>query len=209
MMSDAKDLSNSIWTYLTSGDKMDRVQGTASKTWVTSSNGDAVTGGVNCPVRYALDLEAYLSYRFIGGWKFNLRSSNDYSALAHFGVTPAALVPALWETTAFSWIVDYFTTVGDFLEDQFIGHAGSPVYVIENRKSLVRATCETSHYTTDPWTTILEDNPGGSSIVRWDFERTPYSGLPSRILRWKTMDEVGLNGVTKLLNLTAVLLSRK
>lgn len=209
MMRDARDLSRSIWTYLTSGDKLDRVQGTASKTVSSLDSGSGVTGGVNCPVKYTIATQSYLSYRFIGGWKFNLRSSNDYNALAHFGITPPALVPALWETTAFSWVADYFSTLGDFLEDQFVGHAGSPVYIVENRKSLVKTQCTHVHFTTHPEIAILENTPGTCDMERWDFQRSLYSGLPSRILRWKTMDEMGLNGVTKLLNLAAVLMLQK
>lgn len=209
LMSDIKDVSNSIWTYLTSGDKNDRVTGTASKTWLASWNGQSVTGGYLTPIKYVTSARYELSYRFVGGWKFNLRSSTDYNALAHFGITPPALVPALWETTAFSWVVDYFTTVGDFLEDQFVGQAGSPVYVVENRKSLVRQQCFFEHYSSSSKVKITRNKPGTSLVERWDFERTPYIGLPSRSLRWKTMDEMGLHGVTKLLNLAAVVLSHK
>lgn len=216
MMADALDLSNSIWAYLTKGDiKNSRVRGTASKEWVTQSNtwATGVTGTYLLPVKYRYSTACYLSYRFTGAWNFNLRSNADYSALAHFGVTPPALVPALWETTAFSWVADYFGTLGDFLEDQFIGQAGSSAYFVENRYYRARTTGvlrgDFPSSNASQTFTPKYDIPGTWDVERFELDRTPLASLPSRILRWKTMDEMGLRGVTKLLNLTAVLLSKK
>lgn len=214
MMADLKDLSNSIWTYLTSGDKKSKVTGTASKEWTSYNNSwNSTTGGYLMPARYRSMTRSELSYRFVGAWKFALRSSNDYSALAHFGVTPPALIPALWETTMFSWVADYFGTLGDFLEDQFVGHAGESVYFVENRLYRARTQTVVEHVfatsTAAQTITPRYNIPGGSQVERLEFERTPLSSLPSRIIRWKTMDEVGLNSISKLLNLSAVLLAKK
>lgn len=214
LMADIHDVSNSIWAYLTKGDiKKSKVSGKASKEWLSRTTWQTTTGIGLMPARWMANKHSYLSYRFVGAWQFNLRSATDYSALAHFGVTPPALVPALWETTALSWVVDYFTTVGDFLEDQFVGHAGSSVYFVENR--LYRSTSVGTVDHTIPASTATDkwswkyNFPGGHETTRLEFSRTPLASLPSRILRWKTMDETGLNAVTKLLNLTAVALTRR
>lgn len=214
MMADMQDLSNSIWAYLTKGDiKKSKVSGKAKKEWVSMNDWQTTTGIGLMSARYRSSKQHYLSYRFVGAWNFNLRSDSDYSALAHFGVTPPALVPALWETTLLSWVVDYFTTVGDFLEDQFIGHAGQSVYFVENRMYRCIAVGDVDHTipnstATDKWSWKY-NFPGGHKTTRFEFSRTPLASLPSRILRWKTMDETGLNAVTKLLNLAAVGLTRR
>lgn len=206
MMADLKGLGESMWAFLTKGDVRDRVTGSAGRNWVTSSSDQtgSITGLYGAPLVAASEAQHVLKYRYIAGWKFLIRSSNDYSALRHFGVTPAAIIPALWETLAYSWVVDYFTTAGDWLEDVFVGSAGSSMYVVQNRSykytSIGTFVCR-------PWpgTTMLGVNRHG--VVRlehFQFERTPLGALPPRLLRFKSVDEVGKHALTKLLNLASL-----
>lgn len=211
MIRDMQDLGSSIWAYLTKGDVRDRVQGTAGKDWVDVGNG--VATGLNYH-NLVYGYEAYhrLTYRYIAGWKFLLRSSNDYSLLAHLGLNSwGAVVPALWETTAYSWIADYFTTIGDFLEDTFTGSAGSSIYVVECRKYQYRVINTYKYEKSDPLEPSWWDynRPGKAVLDYWEFTRTPMSALPARTLRWKTTDEIGKHAVSKLLNLLALLQGRR
>lgn len=208
MMSDLKDIANSLWAYLTKGDVRDRVQGSAKKTFRSSMPYGEITGLASTPLGGAGEAQHEVSYRFIAGWKFLLRSSNDYTAANHFGIKPPALIPALWELTAFSWVVDYFTTVGDFLEDVFVGQAGSAIYVVENRRYTCRSVWTYSYQWPKTFThpTLVRRNRAGFTVIDYvEFERTPLSALPSRSLRWKTQDEIGLHALNKLMNLISVL----
>lgn len=205
MMRDLQDLGNSMWAYLTKGDVRDRVQGTAGKDWQSVGPSDtAITGLLGAPIRSDSEASHVLSYRYVAGWKFLIRSSNDYGALQHFGVTPPALIPALWETTAYSWVVDYFTTVGDWLEDVFVGSAGSSMYVVEDRKYSYTAQLTQVYQFNKAQVRVVKHRPGHVWLNYWEFERTPLGALPSRTLRWKTVDEIGNHALTKLLNLASL-----
>jgi len=205
LIGDLKNLGDAMWAYLTKGDVRDRVQGTMGKDWFSQTSGDSITGVLGMPIRYVGVAHHRLSYRYAAGWKFLIRSSNDYSALKHFGVTVPHLVPALWETTAFSWVLDYFTTIGDWLDDVFVGQAGQSIYVIEDRKYQYSSKLYLEHYLNPGVTnTVLKHRKGWVKVEYFDFERTPLTALPSRTLRWRTIDEIGLHSLNKLLNLTSL-----
>lgn len=208
MMADLQGLSASMWAYLTKGDARDRVQGTARKEWLDNRHGDSITGLGAFPIRYGSQARHVLSYRFAAGWKFNIRSSNDYTAARHFGISPPAIIPALWETLAFSWMADYFGTIGDWLEDVFVGSAGTSMYVVENRKYQYRSVATYELYPNGAEQYLTRHRRGICEFTYWQFERTPLAALPSRSLRFKTLDEIGLHSLTKLLNLIALVRAR-
>jgi hypothetical protein len=205
MIADLKGLGASMWAYLTKGDVRDRVQGTMGRDFFSATSGDSIAGLLGAPIRYSAEARHQISYRYVAGWKFLIRSSTDYGMLAHLGFKPAALVPALWETTAYSWVVDYFTTAGDWLEDVFLGSAGSSMYVVEDRKYQYRSVMTQEYYISNPALAVFTKHQRGQVVVDfWEFERTPLSALPSRTLRFKTVDEIGNHALTKLLNLASL-----
>jgi len=208
ILRDIDNLSKSITAFLTKEGHVDRVVGTASKEWITQSTGDAITGAYLAPVRYTTRAQHSLSYRFIAGWRFSVNSATGYGAASHFGFTLPELVPALWEATAFSWVADYFGTIGAYLDDVFVGQAGESVYVLENRSYRVSSISTMVHYSDSPNALFVRNVPGIGTMDSYDFERTPQASLPPRILRWKTTDEIGIFAVTKLLNLASILGSK-
>ena len=132
-----------------------------------------------------------------------LRSSADYSAVDHFKIGLPALIPTFWELVPYSWIVDYFTTVGDFLEDTFIATPANSVYLLENRKYRASGLNYMQHTVSGGYE-ILSERKGTANWSYYEFERKVLSTLPHRILRLKTIDEVGKHSLTKLLNLTSL-----
>jgi hypothetical protein len=208
MLADIHDAVQSMWNYLTKAERHDRVQGTMSKDWLSQTNGQ-VAGVVFVPLDYSAEAHHYLSYRFVAGWKFLVRSSNDYSVYKQLGLTVPAIIPALWELTPYSWVIDYFTTVGDLLEDIFVGQAGNSMYVVEDRLYRYKSVLTSEFHSADiPLHGYFQSHRRGQGTLEYyEFERTPLASLPPRSLRFRTADEIGRYGVTKLLNLVALLRS--
>lgn len=206
MIRDLNDLGQSMWTFLTKGDVRDLVWGKMTKTWTNTSSGSEITGFDVWAIGFNARAEHRLSYRYVGAWEFLIRSSNDYGAMSHFGLKIPALIPALWETTIYSWVADYFSTMGDWLEDVFVGQAGNSIYMVECRKYQYSSILNQFHYKSIPsaQSNLIKHRQGQVKLDYWEFERTPLNALPSRILRWKTVDEIGKHALTKLLNLAAL-----
>lgn len=189
--------------------RMVRVTGTASKAYKeTVSVGDTSFGmAVGSTFAVSRTDDVRLVYRFTGGWEVNPLTGNTYSLSDQFGLRLGAnLVPTFWELVPFSWVIDYFTTVGDFFSDTFSVALPKPVYLVLSRK------CErTAHFTgtisAQPGFELKESSCTDGSFQLVEFEREVLPTIPSRSLRFKTVDEVGINGVNKLLNLASVLLS--
>jgi hypothetical protein len=124
--------------------------------------------------------------------------------MEHFNVKFPALVPAAWELVPFSWIVDYFATVGPFLDDVFTGSPVNAVYLNRTRKYTATGANFLSYQEVNG-ALILRHQPGN---VIWKynfFDRTPLQAIPRAALRLRSVDEVGRYGLNKLLNLTSIL----
>lgn len=212
LVSSVGDLCGSIAEFLQRRDHLARFYGTAGKNWKAmsylDSPGGSTAGVLFASLRTQYDVHARLSYRFISGVHFALESANDYSLGSHFGLTAADVVPAAWELLPYSWLFDYFSTVGAYLDDVFVENPGfSTMYVVENRRFEAEIRSRSTYV--PPATASVSLNLPCDGVVRVvDFSRTRLSSLPRRILRFKTADEVGANAVNRLLNLTALYLKQ-
>lgn len=207
LVSTVSELGESINAYLTRYDHTIRLTGTASKRWVQASFRDTPAGsgqgtlGANISTSYTVD--AYLGYRFVSGLRLALESGNRYGLDDHFGLTIGDVLPAAYELTPWSWLIDYFTTTGAYFEDVFSSRAGSTIYIVECRKYEAEIRTSTAYVPKAGFQSIV-NRPGFGSIRVFDFARTPLTSLPHATLRFKTVDEIGANAVTRLLNLAAL-----
>jgi hypothetical protein len=202
MIADANALCKSIAAYLERSDRSVRLVGSATKDWLSTGANNFVTSNVLGGYNNRWSFHHVLSYRYIGLFDLPLKSSNNYGATDHFGFTFPDVLPALWEAAAFSWVVDYFTNVGEFLEDRFTSPPGDTVYVLKNRRYTVTGTAKAFH---TPHKGLLSF--GGDMVIdHFQFERNPLgTQLPHIGLRVRTVDEIGIFGVGKLLNLVSIL----
>lgn len=205
MMREISSLSDSITAYLNRHDSVDRLTGSANKVWRSGSKGTITTGPLGAEVVSDMEATHELSYKYIAGHKFTLMSDTNYGVASHFGFSPPRLIPALWELIAFSWVIDYFTTVGDLLDDTFSGSTGNSVYVVENRRYTVDSKSPVYYRTAMSNASIISQSKDTAVLKYFEFARTLHNTLPPRVLRFRTRDEIGLFAVTKLLNLTSVL----
>lgn len=199
----------SIKSYFDRSDKSVRLSASAKRDWVTSARTTVdETFSYHASLRTHSALYHQLSYRYYAGGILSLESDTDYGLLDHTGLTLDALLPTLWELQAFSWAGDYFANIGVFLDDAFWAPPGLLHYSGYTRK-----------YTCSVVITPILNHTGSyyatqtvrsGVLERHEFERVPLLGtLPHIGLHFRSVDEVGKNAVTKLLNLASVLVQRK
>lgn len=149
---------------------------------------------------------------YTGGAKIALKNANDYSQSQHLGVTFGDIIPAAWELTPYSWLVDYFTTMGDYLEDTWTSDPGKLYYTCVSKtyraKSVRVWTLKKDPNVTGNYVTTNVKGPYITVSERIIHQRRKLSALPHRALRFKGVDEVAANGVRRLLNLTSLLIGR-
>lgn len=207
MVADISNLLDTVYNYMLRRDRSIRLQGSSGKQWIQTSYRDragTTTGCLGANISTNYRVEASLQYRFICGFEVLLESASDYGWTEHLGIELSEVPSAAWELTAFSWMFDYFTTVGAFLGDVFDVPPGFTKYVVENRRYKARIYTE-EFYMPQPWLKTIVTKSGSALVELVVFERKRLTKLPTRALRFKTLDEIGVNGVNRLLNLAAVL----
>lgn len=211
-ISDANKLINSIGSFLDRKDHNLRLTGIASKTWHTGIKGSVPggqTGCYNAPVTGDAFSVHTLSYKYIAGFDLKLLSGNTYGISDHFGLELGELVPTFWELVPYSWLIDYFTTMGAFLDDAFTSPPGTSKYVVRCKRYTHKSDLYIRHTLTNSGEVYLTSERCVPGEYFWyEFVRTPLTSLPRTALRFKSLDEVGLNAVTRLLNLTSLLIRK-
>jgi hypothetical protein len=205
MLSDADSLCKAVASYLERTDRSVRLVGSAQRDWVSYGTNFSVTSNKLGALNNRWALHHTLSYRWIALFYLPLKSANNYGAGTHFGVTLPSVLPAAWEATAFSWVVDYFVNVGEFLEDRFTSPPGETVYVLRDLRYTVDGDATSWHTPSK----VLTSSGGDMSFRFFYFWRQPQgTTLPHVGLRVRSVDEVGKFGVSKLLNLVSILGTR-
>jgi hypothetical protein len=212
-VSDVQNACESISSYLLRQRFTRVVHGSATKTWLAKEKASATPlFGFNT---YNLFEGVHsLSYRYVAGIDFSFLTSNNYGISDQFGFEFASLPASAWELVPYSWLVDYFTTVGAYLDDTFVVPPGSTIYCVLNKRYTLKGESRVSISSITP-------DPGQNALISYfgpsygnatrpmldysTFSRTKLSSLPRRQLRFKTADEIGKNAVNRLLNLTSLL----
>lgn len=205
LISDTQAICKALTDYYLRTDHTVRLTGKSERQWVSgTTTKSAYNFPFGCRFVDSSNISHTIGYKYTGAYNFKLRSSNDYGLVDHFNVNLPSLSAVAWELTAFSWVVDYFTTTGAYLEDVTTATSGNLLFLNRNRRYEQKGT-STTRYTANPGTIITSQKIGTTEWKYFEFERTPLAVLPGRSLRFKTADEIGLHSVTKLLNLVAVL----
>jgi len=156
--------------------------------------------------------EHRLDYRYVSGVDLFVHSANDYGLYAdHLHLfDPAAWVPTLYELIPYSWLLDYFTTTGDVINDIFWTLPGNTRYIVlckrhECRVSSTTKVVPVKTYAGHPVTSQWAVTEWGYRLVR--FQRTVPLAVPHRILRFRTLDELGYHSIQKVLNIASLIVS--
>jgi len=203
MLGDVKSIAESLAS-LSESPVVGRYVGHAEKDW-TSGFKRTSGAGLHASLYGDVHLSHNLSYRYIAAQRRDLSTANNYVIAQQFGLEAGALPSVLWELTPYSWLVDYFTNVGAYMEEVFTSPPGSTIYVVQNK----RYTCDVQHCGevknsgSYDWLNFQLVLPGSATYS--NFSRTPLAQLPTPSLRFKSVDEIGRNAVNRLLNLSALL----
>jgi len=201
------DAVSSVNSYLARDDHMIREYGVYARDW-KSSNQTLATGSYGALVERRSAWYHDLSCKITAGYRFNLKSANNYTMAKHLGFDISSVIPTAWELLPYSWLVDYFTTAGSFLEDTFSGNPGNSIYLYQTIRYRVTGE-ETYKPKPNAGTQILSFYMEPTKFSYFELTRTALGILPHAPLRFKTRDEVANNAINKLLNLTAILGSKK
>lgn len=202
------DAMSSINAYLSRGDHKIKEYGIFEKKSLSSTSG-VTTGSTLQNILYNGRFEHTLSCKITAGYKYSLLSSNSYNVEKHLGFDISSVIPTAYELLPYSWLVDYFTTAGSFIEDSFSADFGQSIYICQNVLYRVKGEVVFSPKK------ILNPSVLEFFITRptkfeyFNFTRTTLANLPRAPLRFKTSDEIAFNAINKLLNLTALLGSKK
>jgi hypothetical protein len=209
LVDDTKAVAEAIGNYFDRKDTSIRDSASAKKTWLSHYKTGPYTGINGASIYHAATLHHTLSYRWYCGGVADIQTANDYTLAKHLGFTGSELIPTFWELVPYSWVVDYFTTIGSYLEDVFSVLPGSMFYSGYTRRYEVKASI-LNYWIKDNQYWDIDPRNGTGEFERFEFQRVPLGGaLPTIGLRFKSADEVGIFGVTKLLNLASVLIQRK
>lgn len=204
LLSDAESIAQSLAAYFNAPSRVEKYTGVSHYDWVSSLTGSVMPccqfGNFKTRGRF----EHSLKYKFTAGVLIDMRSGNDYSLSDQLGLKPGAIIPTAWELVPFSWVVDYFTTAGDYLSDVFMSDAGNTVYCTLATKYTCKCIASATGYVVSPAFNYSSSDAQASS-ESGTFTRTVYSGLPHRAFRVKTADEIGMHSIGKLLNLASLL----
>lgn len=205
-LNDINALSKSIDEIINGYDRTVRVSATASKQW--SSRVAPLQGVVNlfgAQHNRFITADHTLSYRYVSGFDIQLRSGNNYGISDELGLDFGALIPTFWELVPYSWVVDYFTNVGAYLDDTFISPPGNTKFVSLNKRytCIIKVDGKFTPATSSDNVTSQFCRKGYASYFH--FTRTPLgTSFPRPSLRIRSADEIGANAVNKLLNLASV-----
>jgi len=207
-ISDINSLVNAVGSVLSSNNRNLVFRGKASYTRTYAEGGPFVVGAASgCDIRYypAQSTESY-SVQYTAGVNIpRIQSGNVYQLGQHFGLTFRDLIPTFWELVPYTWIVDYFTTTGQFLEDTFSSPGVNTVYCT---KAVTNKKVSYQGYSASPVNGSsfnLEHFSANQGFYEgFIYTRTALSNLPTRTFAFKSIDAIGKNSLNRLLNLASV-----
>lgn len=211
MLADIKSAADSILKYISRQDQMVVIRSGAREDWTSSQK---VNMGLVCYGTEAYMYETSVheqSVLITAGIRTDVRSAASYSVADHLGLNIASVPSTLWELTPYSWVVDYFTTVGPWLDDMFYTLPGVTVYIVSNKKYRCRTTGNVAFSVHPSFVDPKSRAYGGGSqslVDLFSFSREKLAQLPSQSLRVKSMDEIASHGIAKMLNLASVIAGR-
>jgi hypothetical protein len=206
LLSDIQSASDAIASYLARTDKSLIIHGSASKEWLGGQVLRGQTGPYGVSTLRSTDVKHKLSYRFVGGVNLRLASSNNYGLTETFGLDIGKTLPSLgWELLPFSWVADYFVNVGAYLGDTFQLPSGALKYLVVGKRYSMegRFSIRTDVVAPDPPVACWAYSVPGRLAYKL-FQRTKLPAIPHIGLRFKSVDQVGINAVNKLLNLVSL-----
>jgi len=210
LLHDIQSAADSILHYVTRQDSRVRLSGSATQEYHSGSIDTASSNYIaqDCAFGWYRSVVHSQGIRYRAAVDLQVRGSANYGVLDHLGLKIEQVPSALWELTAFSWVVDYFVTVGPWLDDMFYTIPGVVKYLSKNYRYQSVTTSNLKPFPTAGTTVSLT---GPASIGQYTtFSREKLAPVfPALPLRIKSADEVASYGLNKMMNLASVLAGRR
>lgn len=203
------DAISSVQSYLDRKDHGTREYGVYQTEWRSRTQVGPLAGCNHYSIMLYGRFKHTLSVKLTAGYRYELLSSNNYTLDKHLGFDISSVIPTAWELLPFSWLYDYFTTAGQFLEDTFSADFGKSTYIVQNTRFRVEGEVDAVANRVFKETPLVEWSTSPAKLEYFAFRRDPVTALPRAPLRFKTTDEIANNAVNKLLNLTSILGSKR
>lgn len=157
-------------------------------------------------------LQGRVQCRFTGGSLRGVNNSYDNVSLQDaFGFHNNRLPAVAWELMPYSWLFDYFSTAGAFLDTAFEAPNSDLFYISRSLftkfKFITSATPRPSPVNYGDTVMRLDAKSENFVLEVVKFNRSSLGTLPARALRFKSFDEIATNSVNKVLNLASILAS--
>lgn len=142
--------------------------------------------GINTAGKYTDREETSVTVRYIAGLKTSLQAVTPQDKFREFGISLEQIGPALWELTPWSFLVDYFTNIGDIVDSAFTISTD----VLWVNKTIRRVCTRTRTIAFDKfeterwypaWSVESEGSSGTGKCVTTSIERSA-SGVPTPTL---------------------------
>lgn len=208
-----QDLANQIDKKMSNRLPSERLYGTAIKHWISTQS--QINGTfVSCfNLASNVELRHSLSYRYVAGFNPTALAGNDYGLIEQFQFGLRDLPSLGWELAPLSWMFDYFSNMSGFLDDTFVSPSGFTKYVVLTRLY----KCDVVETPSVVYTPV----PAGESAYHHVYlrragfreycriDRSVQSSLSRVGFHLKTVDQIGKNAVSKLLNVLSLVKSGK
>lgn len=184
----------------------ERFTGKAEKKWLSSEK--ATTSGSSYSlIQGTKRYEHSLSYRYIAAMDVSsLHTANGYGLSEHLGFGAEQLIPAIWEATTFSWMFDYFLTIGAYLEDTWSIPPGDTKYLVLNKRYSCKVIIDADLATgATPGLIKTGQKVRQGTLEYYNFSRSKLASLPHVGIHFQTTDDITKHSLEKLLNLLSVL----
>lgn len=109
---------------------------------------------------------------------------NGISNAHHYGFSPWEFVPTLWELIPYSFLVDYFTNIGNIISSWSYRWIGCDWAARGSKKATVSSTEKVKfyyfadYYNPDDYTHWMDGDPGSLVVERADILREPSVSVP-------------------------------
>lgn len=203
-LDDIEKILESIRKYLGAPPTV-RVRGSASKEWFSGEFRTRTSFLYGAEVQSQWNLSHKLRYTYVGGFSLKCTWDADYNLDDQLGLNLNGLPSLGWEWHPFSWVLDYFANVGQWLDDQFVAPPGSLIYLNLSRKYEMNGKEHGHSYPTLSTDLLLGAVSSPGEVLFGSFTRTKLTALPHIGFRLRSYDEVGKNAINKLANLASLL----
>jgi hypothetical protein len=129
ILNDAQSLAEAIASYVYGTGITLRFTGSHKRNW-SSDTTSVIAGSQGLTYKVKILTDFSYSVRYTAGHRFVASGGTSGSFASHFGLRPADILPAIWELAPYSWVVDYFTNVGDVLDQRFSSRSGNTIFVL-------------------------------------------------------------------------------